>query len=51
VEASDYYNPMLLKFEEYAIREPSDSGTATVSIDGGELQGMFRDCINRGCDR
>jgi hypothetical protein len=43
VEAGDNYNPMPLEFEEYAIRKAPHSCAATVPMDDGELQWMFRD--------
>jgi hypothetical protein len=50
VEAGDYYNPMLLKLEEYAVREAAHARSATVPVDDGKSQWMFRDCLNRGVD-
>ena len=50
VEAGDYYNPMLLKLEEYAVREAAHARSATVPVDDGKLQWTFRDCLNRGVD-
>ena len=51
MEAGNYHNPLLLKLEENAVRKAPHSGTATVPVDDGELQWMFRDCLNRGFDR
>lgn len=51
MEAGDYHNPMLLKLEEYSVREAPHSRTATVAVDDRELQRMFRDCLNCGFDR
>lgn len=51
VEAGDYRYPMLLKFEEYAIRESPHSRTATVPVDDRELQWMFSNRFNRGLHR
>ena len=51
MEASDYYNPILLKFKENAVWKTPHSCAATVSVDNGELQWMFRDCLNCGFDR
>lgn len=51
VEAGDYHNPALLKFEEYAVRKASHPRAAAVPVDDKELQGMFSNCLNRSFDR
>ncbi|MGA8647775.1 MAG: hypothetical protein WB628_13100 [Candidatus Sulfotelmatobacter sp.] len=50
VEAGDYYDPMFLKLEEYAVRKAPHPGAAAIPVDDWELEGTFRDCLNRGFD-
>jgi hypothetical protein len=42
METGDYHNPMLLKLEEYSVREAPDSRTAAAAVNDGKLQWMFR---------
>jgi len=51
VEAGDYDNPMLLNLEEYSVREPPHSRTATAPVDNRELQWMLCHRLNRDLDR
>jgi hypothetical protein len=51
VEAGYHHNPIVLHFEEYAIREKPHSRTAMAPVDDRELQRMFCECLNRGLDR
>jgi len=41
---------MFLRLEEYPVGKTPHSRTPPPSVDGGELQGMFRDRFNRGLD-
>ncbi len=50
MEAGDYYDPMFLKLEEYAVRKAPHPGAAAIPVDDWELEGTFRDCLNRGFD-
>ena len=50
MEACDYNNAMFLKLKEYAVRKTPHSCSATVPVDHGELQWMFRHCFNGGFD-
>ena len=51
MEAGNHDNPMVLKLEEYAIRESPHSSTATVPVDDRKLQWTLSNRINRGLDR
>jgi hypothetical protein len=51
VEAGDYHDPMLLKFEEYAVRKAPHSRAATVPVHDSELQWLFRYSLDRSFDR
>lgn len=50
MEASDYHDPMFLNVEEYSVRKPPHSCTATTSVDDRELQWVIRDGLNRALD-
>jgi hypothetical protein len=51
MKAGDYYNPMLLKLEEYAVRKAPHSRTPMIPVDDGKLRRMSYNCLNRGFDR
>jgi hypothetical protein len=50
METGDYHNPMLLKLEEYSVREAPDSRTAAAAVNDRKLQWMFRYCLDRILD-
>jgi len=50
VEAGDHHNPIVLNFEEDAVRKTPHSGTTPALVGDGKLQRMVRDCFNRGLD-
>jgi hypothetical protein len=47
VEARNYHDPMLLNFEEYSVREPPHSSTATAPVNDRKLQRML--CYRLNC--
>jgi hypothetical protein len=51
VKASNHHNPMLLKLEEYGIREAAHSRTAAVPVDERESLGTLRERLNGCLDR
>ena len=51
MKACDYYNPVPLNFEEYAVRKTPHSRAATAPVDNWELQRMVRYCLNSRIDR
>jgi hypothetical protein len=51
VEAGDHHNPVFLHLEEYSVGEAPHSRAAAATVDGWELQWMFRYLLDRGLNR